>query len=319
MSRPNEELPFTTLRLSSSLDLHRSREYTDHDASESFLKQQSYNYNQSTNDDMPLSQKAKSQERRSRLEIAMNWVRWSVVVVMQCLTIVMLLPTSGALSQEGWAGKLINGLGGGEANSNRGSGRCHAPGNDSREVWNLSMTEIGGDVNGLFVPVALPKFISLVPEVERFVPNMTTNDTRMEIRANWDQLLPAGGGSVSIPDWNSYPLLGKPLNQDSSKGNSTYEVSWTRALRCLYFVIDSYHQLTLSNGSLSGTTATHDEARAVECFEYMRSHILCSADMTLEGERTGSGQGGESHMCRDRDDAIKWIEKRRVGDSKSIF
>jgi hypothetical protein len=44
------------------------------------------------------------------------------------------------------------------------------------------------------------------------------------------------------------------------------------------------------------------------------------ADMTLEGSQsvldaTGDGQ---AHMCRNRDEAISWIEARRVDDIQSI-
>ena len=44
------------------------------------------------------------------------------------------------------------------------------------------------------------------------------------------------------------------------------------------------------------------------------------ADMTLEGSQsvldaTGNGQ---AHMCRNRDEAIDWIEARRVDDIQSI-
>lgn len=44
------------------------------------------------------------------------------------------------------------------------------------------------------------------------------------------------------------------------------------------------------------------------------------ADMTLEGsesilDATGKGQ---AHMCRNRDEAVAWIEERRVDDIQSI-
>jgi len=44
------------------------------------------------------------------------------------------------------------------------------------------------------------------------------------------------------------------------------------------------------------------------------------ADMTLEGSKsmldaTGDGQ---AHMCRDREEAVKWIEARRLDDIQSI-
>ena len=47
---------------------------------------------------------------------------------------------------------------------------------------------------------------------------------------------------------------------------------------------------------------------------------MCMADMTLEGsesvlDATGNGQ---AHMCRNREEAIQWIEDRRVDDIQSI-
>ena len=34
------------------------------------------------------------------------------------------------------------------------------------------------------------KYTLLTPDEEKFVPNMTSNDNRMEIRHNWDMLMP---------------------------------------------------------------------------------------------------------------------------------
>jgi hypothetical protein len=44
------------------------------------------------------------------------------------------------------------------------------------------------------------------------------------------------------------------------------------------------------------------------------------SDMTLEGSQsvldaTGNAQ---AHMCRDREEAVRWIEGRRVDDIQSI-
>jgi len=38
--------------------------------------------------------------------------------------------------------------------------------------------------------VASHKYTLLTPDMERFVPNMTTDANRMEIRHNWDMLMP---------------------------------------------------------------------------------------------------------------------------------
>jgi hypothetical protein len=42
------------------------------------------------------------------------------------------------------------------------------------------------------------KWTLLTPDGEKFVPNMTTDDNRMEIRHNWDMLMPRKSQSPSV-------------------------------------------------------------------------------------------------------------------------
>jgi Mycotoxin biosynthesis protein UstYa len=86
----------------------------------------------------------------------------------------------------------------------------------------------------------------------------------------------------------------------------------------LYYSVDTYHQLVVNNKF--GFKGERNDYHAAHCFEYLRTQILCMADMTLEGSQsvldaTGDGQ---AHMCRNRDEAIAWIEARRVDDIQSI-
>ena len=86
----------------------------------------------------------------------------------------------------------------------------------------------------------------------------------------------------------------------------------------LYYSVDTYHQLVVNNKF--GFDGERNDYHAAHCFEYLRTQILCMADMTLEGSQsvldaTGDGQ---AHMCRNRDEAISWIEARRVDDIQSI-
>ncbi|QDS71425.1 hypothetical protein FKW77_003424 [Venturia effusa] len=146
--------------------------------------------------------------------------------------------------------------------------------------WSPADTETGGDINGLYVPI--------------------------------------GSGSVSIPDYANHPMLGKPITDDPIRSGPIFEASWTHALHCLYYSKDNYHQL-LTNGTF-GFGGERNDDHAAHCFEYLRNQILCMADMTLEGsesilDATGKGQ---AHMCRDREEAIAWIEERRVDDVQSI-
>jgi hypothetical protein len=78
--------------------------------------------------------------------------------------------------------------------------------------------------------------------------------------------------------------------------------------------------MTISGGKKFGFDGERNDMHAAHCFEYIRTQLLCMADMTLEGApsvlgRKGQGQG---HMCRNRDEAIAWIEERRVDDIQSI-
>lgn len=134
-------------------------------------------------------------------------------------------------------------------------------------------------------------------------------------------------------------MLGKPISDDPIRSGPIYEASWTHALHCvssqrafffcfvpiinfeiiqLYYSVDNYHQLVV-NGTF-GFEGERNDNHAAHCFEYLRNQILCMADMTLEGsesvlDTTGEGQ---AHMCRNRKEAISWIEERRLDDIQSI-
>jgi hypothetical protein len=76
-----------------------------------------------------IQQSAKS----SKLQLVLTWFRWSVLVLLQGFTIILLLTPSGTLSDT-WS-SLTGGLTG---VLNHG--------------WDASKTETGGDVNGLYIP-----------------------------------------------------------------------------------------------------------------------------------------------------------------------
>lgn len=80
--------------------------------------------------------------------------------------------------------------------------------------------------------------------------------------------------------------------------------------------MDSYHQLVLNGPS------DHDNPyHASHCFEYLRNSILCNLDMTLEGSMStpDDKDKGQPHVCRNREEAIAWIEARRVDDAQDII
>ena len=69
-----------------------------------------------------------------------------------------------------------------------------------------------------------------------------------------------------------------------------------------------------------GFGGERNDMHAEHCFEYLRNQILCMADMTLEGSQSALDATGEgqAHMCRNREEAIAWIEERRIDDIQSI-
>lgn len=90
----------------------------------------------------------------------------------------------------------------------------------------------------------------LTLEEEKYFPNMSSDVDRMETRHNWDMLMPrelpplstlryfanyatVGSGSVAIPDYEQYPMLGKPITNDPIRTGPLFEASWTHALHCV--------------------------------------------------------------------------------------
>ncbi|KAK1238444.1 hypothetical protein MKX07_006590 [Trichoderma sp. CBMAI-0711] len=217
-----------------------------------------------------------------------TWLRWGTVVGLQMIMILLLcLKQSGSTNP---INSLIGVAAGGQ------------------------FVETGGDINGLYKTLS-HTYTFLKPEEDKFIPNMTSNDNRMEIRRNWDMLMPLGSGSVLIPDYKDHPLLGNPITDDPIRSGPLFEASWTHALHCLYYSVDSYHQLILN-----GPTEEDNPRHAAHCFEYLRNSILCNLDMTLEGSMStpDDKERGQPHVCRNREEAIAWIEARRMDDAQDI-
>lgn len=80
-------------------------------------------------------------------------------------------------------------------------------------------------------------------------------------------------------------------------------------------MVDSYHQLIVN-----GRSDEDNPYHAAHCFEYIRTSIICNLDMTLEGSSSTlkEQERGQPHVCRNRDEAVKWIEDRRVDDLQDI-
>ncbi|KAL6874777.1 hypothetical protein J3F83DRAFT_728656 [Trichoderma novae-zelandiae] len=245
----------------------------------------------SLRDDADVSASSFAHRLVERAKMSSNfwtWLRWGMVVGLQTIIILLL-----CLKQSGST-------------------------NSSNDLPGLAaggqFVETGGDINGLYKTLS-HTYTFLKPEEDKFIPNMTSNDNRMEIRRNWDMLMPLGSGSVIIPDYKDHPLLGNPITDDPIRSGPLFEASWTHALHCLYYSVDSYHQLIVN-----GPSEDDNPRHAAHCFEYLRNSILCSLDMTLEGSMStpDDKDRGQPHVCRNREEAISWIEARRMDDAQDI-
>ena len=174
---------------------------------------------------------------------------------------------------------------------------------------------MNAEISSLIFAVVSHTYTYLKPEAEKYVPNMTSNANRDEVRRNWDLLMPRGSGSLAIPNYRDHPLLGDPITDDPLRSGPIFEASWTHAMHCLYYSVDSYHQLIVN-----GRSENDDPYHAAHCFEYLRTSILCNLDMTLEGSmsKISEKDRGQPHVCRNRQEAIDWIEARRVDDLQDV-
>lgn len=120
-----------------------------------------------------------TETRCSRRDNLLTWLRWSFVVILQFIILLLLARPSPATDNN-----------------------CVLSGSEGP-------VETGDDINGLYktcMCIRLLLYFSnkanvvsildshtytfLKPEEEKYVPNMTSNDNRMEVRRNWDLLMP---------------------------------------------------------------------------------------------------------------------------------
>lgn len=115
--------------------------------------------------------KRTKQRRVSTLtRLILVWLRWFTVIAIQIVIVILLLRKQG------------------------------------QDVWSPSKTEIGADINGLYRPSMFVNNIEntydtnndlgshqqspLHLEKLKYIPNLTNDDNRMEVRRNWDMLMP---------------------------------------------------------------------------------------------------------------------------------
>ena len=62
------------------------------------------------------------------------------------------------------------------------------------------------------------------------------------------------------------------------------------------------------------------------CFDYLRQSLMCCGDSTLEGHHTtypdpdlpSTDGWGASHVCKNYDELMGWMEDHRLHDSKTL-
>lgn len=146
---PHDNSPYKTLSLESFNDedpLH------DHDlegdaesettlASDSFLKHQSNSQPNYT---------SRQDRKKERLSSILTWFRWSIVVFLQSVIVILLLPSTGVLT-EGLGGLTGKYLGTPRWNETLRDGTI-LHGGLPTGGWSIEKTEAGADINGLYIP-----------------------------------------------------------------------------------------------------------------------------------------------------------------------
>jgi hypothetical protein len=130
-----------------------------------------------------------------------------------------------------------------------------------------------------------------------------------------------GQGMVKVPDFKEYPYLAKPAHLLHNE--LAYNTAWVHQLHCVYWVMSEYHRVLHHgpNGEEYFIDPTHNSYHTSHCFNYIRQAILCGLDTTLEGGGEGVGVAdgsGQSHVCRNREQSIEWLETNRFADFRAI-
>ena len=113
----------------------------------------------------------------SRVEAYLTWLRWGIVIVLQMamLTVLLLRTSTGDCPLEVETGGDINGL----------YRTCKFG-----HVSEIHIRLLLQDLELISRFTVSHKVVHLAPQVDLYMPNMTSDDNRMEIRRNWDALMP---------------------------------------------------------------------------------------------------------------------------------
>ncbi|KAK2007425.1 hypothetical protein LZ32DRAFT_622203 [Colletotrichum eremochloae] len=156
-----------------------------------------------------------------------------------------------------------------------------------------------------------------------YISNYTSDEDMATIRRRWEELVPRGGGVVRVEDFKSYPYLTNPIEDDSGP---VYVTTWTHQLHCLFYVMSEYDRIVRNgpNGLERVIPEGFHSVHTRHCFEILRHSILCHLDMTLEGSMpgmppTGSTGFDHAHVCQNHQEAMDWMESKRVHDKRLII
>ncbi|PPJ51522.1 hypothetical protein CBER1_09211 [Cercospora berteroae] len=172
---------------------------------------------------------------------------------------------------------------------------------------------LGGDINGILPE--LPLEVSVFPNTEGlYSANGTSEADSLKVRRRWLELFPLGRGQVGIKQEQGSHLL-KPFSLHPSRVGKGYFVSWVHQLHCLYIMMNEWDE-----AKQYGFDGKEDYGHLSHCWDYLRHTILCSMDMTLEGEvEHGVPIGpGTTHVCRNYEAGKSQVEALRQSDELSI-
>lgn len=128
-----------------------------------------------------------------------------------------------------------------------------------------------------------------------------------------------GMGFQWVNDTHKYHDLPKPI--DWYEGMTVFTTSVTHQIHCLFAMAQTY------SGLSSGHPIPDDHHwHMIHCIAYMRQAITCAADTALEGHATtfpddNSGSDGwdATHVCKDYDQVLGYLESVRAYDDQLIY
>ena len=159
-------------------------------------------------------------------------------------------------------------------------------------------------------PVSVADQIFPQPEYETVIFHDDHIAPGPETDRIWQEELPHGHGFTIIDDPDYYRL---PPGVAYADGTKKYGVSWAHQYHCVWMLRDAFWDL-INNKSELVNTEIHEKSKEgaelwhlAHCFGYLRQHIICNMDMslewpTLEGPNAGIINGYEiPHTCKKRE------------------